>query len=581
MKAGPNPAMRRAEVALDRLDPRVLLGVAVAASGVLLLILLSHLTFFGDDWEPLLYRRGLSVDVLLRPHLQHILLGPTLIYKGIQATIGMESLIPYAIVSTASFLASVVLLFLYLRRRVGDWLALAGVLPLLFMGTAWEVLLWPFEMSFTASMATGIGALLALERGDGRGDALACALLVVSVAFSELALSFALGAAVSMILARRPLSRAYVIVVPAALYAVWYAGWGHTGQNRVSLHNLVHSPIYVPKGLAASAASVLGVFAEVQHAGHGRFEPYVYGGFVLLVLLAVCVVLRVRSRRSWPPSLWSALAVLLSFWFLAAINTMPGREATASRYQYVGGFLLLMVLADLVSGIRLRRLAVFAVLAVSCLALITNLLVLRDNYERMSDWATRARGALAAFEVGGASADPNFVTGPANTDIVSLNSLRVGAYLSAVDAFGSPAYGASKLAEASEEARVAADQLLADAEELRLVPAARPSRPGGAPPRVAGEAGGGTALKGSCLTASGAGGTSPPIDLPRPGITVTAPAGAAETVGLRRFASSFPVRFPLRGSGVLLIRSDRSPRPWQLRVSGPGPTRICGIGPAG
>ena len=66
---------------------------------------------------------------------------PTLIYKGIQATIGMERLLPYAVVSTASFLASVVLLFVYLRRRVGEWLALAGVLPVLFMGTAWEVLL--------------------------------------------------------------------------------------------------------------------------------------------------------------------------------------------------------------------------------------------------------------------------------------------------------------------------------------------------------------------------------------------------------------------------------------------------------
>jgi hypothetical protein len=571
MKAGPNPAVRPAEVSLDRLDPRVLLGVAVAASGVLLLVLLSHLTFFGDDWDPLLFRRGFNLDVLLRPHNEHILLGPTLIYKGIQATIGMESLVPYAIVSTASFLASVLLLFLYLRRRVGDWLALAGVLPLLFMGTAWEVLLWPFEMSFTASMATGIGALLALERGDGRGDALACALLVVSVAFSELALSFALGAAVSMILARRPLSRAYVIVVPAALYAVWYAGWGHTGQSQVSLHNLVHSPIYVPKGLAASAASVLGV----------PHRASVAVGLALLVLLAVGLVLRVRPLRPSPPALWSAVAVLLSFWFLAAIGTMTGREPTASRYQYVGAFLLLMVLANLFVGIRRRRPAVLAVLGVGCLAVITNLVVLRHDYDRMSDWATRARGALAGFEVGGASADPNFTTGPANTDITSLNSLLVGLYLSAVDAFGSPAYGASKLAEASEEARVAADQLLADAEELRLVPIALPPRPGGAPPRVAGEAGGGAPLKGSCLTASGAGGTSPPIDLPRPGVTITAPAGAAETVGLRRFASSFPVRFPLRGSGVLLIRSDRSPRPWQLRVSGPGPTRICGIGPAG
>jgi hypothetical protein len=51
-----------------------------------------------------------------------------------------------------------------------------------------------------------------------------------------------------------------------------------------------------------------------------------------------------------------------------------------------------------------------------------------------------------------------------------------------------------------------------------------------------------------------------------------------EIVELRRFASSFPVRYELRGTGVLLIRTDRSPRPWQLRVSGPGPTQICGIG---
>ena len=36
--------MRRAEAALDRIDPRVMLAVAVAASGVLLLVLLSHLT---------------------------------------------------------------------------------------------------------------------------------------------------------------------------------------------------------------------------------------------------------------------------------------------------------------------------------------------------------------------------------------------------------------------------------------------------------------------------------------------------------------------------------------------------------
>jgi hypothetical protein len=416
-------------------------------------------------------------------------------------------------------------------------------------------------------MATGIGALLALERDDERGDAVACALLVVSLTFSELAIPFVLGAAVWMILARRSWSRAYVLVVPLVLYAAWYAGWGHTAQSHVSVHNLVHSPKYVLAGLASTAGSLLGVPNKVS----------IWVGLPLLLLLVVVAVVRIRSTKPLPRSFWSALAILLAFWFLDAINEIPGRGPNASRYQYVGAFLLLMVLAELAGGIRLRRRVVLASLGIASLAVITNLVVLRYYYERMSDWATRARGALAAFQVGGASADPNFVTGPANTDIASLNSLQVGRYLSAVDAFGSPAYGASELANAPEEARVAADQLLARAEELRLTAVAHPP-PAGGPPPVVGDGNATTAApRGSCLTVSGAGVPSPPVALPRPGVTVSGPLGSVETVELRRFASSFPVRYELRGTGLLLIRTDRSPRPWLARFRGPGPVRVCGL----
>ena len=62
-----------------------------------------------------------------------------------------------------------------------------------------------------------------------------------------------------MALARRPWSRAYVVVIPVLLYAAWYAGWGHTAQSNLSLHNLVHSPVYVAEGLASSVWSLLGV----------------------------------------------------------------------------------------------------------------------------------------------------------------------------------------------------------------------------------------------------------------------------------------------------------------------------------
>ena len=41
----------------------------------------------------------------------------------------MDSIVPYAVAAIVCFLASVLLLFIYLSRRVGDWIALAAVLP--------------------------------------------------------------------------------------------------------------------------------------------------------------------------------------------------------------------------------------------------------------------------------------------------------------------------------------------------------------------------------------------------------------------------------------------------------------------
>jgi hypothetical protein len=298
-----------------------------------------------------------------------------------------------------------------------------------------------------------------------------------------------------------------------------------------------------------------------------------------LIPLVAAMVLRRRSRIPLGAPFWSTLVVLISFWLLTAASNAPGRTPWASRYQYVGGVLLLMVLASLASGIRVRGAAILTALAIGGLAAIANLRVLHDEYGKRADLTTRERGALAGFEVGGANADPGFTAGPQNTDIVPLYSVSVGPYLSAVHAFGSPAYSASELLEAPDDARVAADQLLARAEELRLTAVDHPPPAGGPPPVLADGTTNTAAPLGSCLTISGGSGSAP-VALPRPGVTVSGPPGSVETVELRRFASSFPVRYELRGTGVLLIRTDRSPRPWLLRVSGPGPTRICGIGAA-
>ena len=232
-----------------RLNPSwTVLAALTLVSGTVLVIWQSHITFFFDDWDLLFNRPGISAHTLLEPHNEHIILAPALIYKLLQSIIGMESTTPYAVASTACFLASVVLLFIYLRGRVGDWLAVIAVTPILFMGSAYEDLLIPFQIGYFGSMAFGIGALLALERRSDRGDLIACVLLVCSLTFAEIGISFVLAMALAIALNRDRRGRFYVVLVPLALYGLWYAGWGHHAQHSVSLQNIVDSPAFVLNG---------------------------------------------------------------------------------------------------------------------------------------------------------------------------------------------------------------------------------------------------------------------------------------------------------------------------------------------
>ena len=447
--------------------PTVLFIAAVAASGILLLTWQSHLTFFYDDWDPLLHRRGLSADALLRPDLGHIVLGVTVVYKTIQATIGMESLLPYAVASTSAFLLSVVLVYVYIRRRVGDWLALAGLLPILFLGAASTDLLVPFEIVSFGAVAAGLGALLVIEREDKRGDALGCALLVLGFTFSELALSFVLGTAVAIAQARGPLRRAYVVLVPLLLYALWYAGWGHTGISYFSFHNVATSPVYVLDGLASGLTSLLGLTPSGLATGSG-----LGWGRPLLLAVLVLAALRLRSGRPVPRSFWVTLTILLSFWFLTAANANFARAPFASRYQYAAAVLLLPVAADLASGLfRPRAPAVVLVFGVAVAAVMGNFAALHETYRNFRYPTPTVRGGLAGLELEADAVDPALTLDQQNSGFDYVGSIQAGPYLSAVRAFGSPAYSPSELPRAPERAGMAADLVMGTA--LRL--AARPT----------------------------------------------------------------------------------------------------------
>jgi hypothetical protein len=539
--------------------PILLLGVALVASAALLLALGSGLTFFQDTWAFLMHRRELDVEAFLAPHNEHIVLIPVAIQKLLLALFGMTSAASERVVLTALLLATAVLFFVWVRRRLGPWPALIATVPLLFLGPAWQVLLWPFEIGYVGALLFGIAMLLALDREDERGDLAACAFLVVSIAFSTLGLTFAVGAAVQVLLRRRErgLRRAYVVAAPLLLYLAWYLGWGHEAESQVTLGNVLSSPVFVFDGLASSLDSLLGL-STVPIEGPGAPT---WGRPLLVVALALAVwrVWRGPPLSSW---LWPALAIAGSFWFLAAFNQIPGREAYASRYMYAGGLLLLLVAVELLRGVRIPRPALIAAGAVVVLAAIPNVIKLEQGEDWLREQTVLARADLAAIEIARQTVDPGFHLSLEVAGTSALVDIQAGNYLEAAEEHGSPAYTQAELAAAPEEGRERADIVLSQALPLSIESGV--------------EAGGSRA---GCATVPPGDDEEVPLPL-YPGVTrIEVPPGEEADFDLRRFAPddfTVPTAGAPGGEVTLLeIPADESSRPWRMEVTAEQPVRVC------
>lgn len=537
--------------------PSLLLGAALVAAGALTLALTAEMTFFQDTWETLMNRRDPSLDALMAPHNEHIVVIPVAIEQVLIRVFGMSTATPEYVLLTIALLATAVLLFAYLRKRVGEWLALFATVLVLFLGPAWEVLLWPYEISFVGSMLCGLGMLLCLEREDRAGDLAACLLLALCFGFSSFGLPFAVAAAVVVLQSRGRLGlgRAFVFVVPLALFAVWYLGWGHDAETHLSLRNVLASPRFVLE----TAASALGsLFGLGTNPNGGAVE--VLWGWALLVVLVVVLGYRQLRRPGFAPGLWPVAAATATSWFLTAFNQIPGRFPTSSRYQYAAAIFVLLILANLLQGVRPGRRALALGAVVTAMALGPNLVVLEDGGDWLQAQTELTRAGTGAIEISRRTVDPEFQLGPEVAGTTSLVDVFAGEYLEAIDEYGSPAYSPQELASAPPEARRQADIVLGQA-----LPISMSSAPGAYEPGA----------RAGCAEVGGGG----EVPLRAALTTIAVPPGPPAQLSLGRFAEG---EFPVTTAGApggsvteLRIPRDGAARPWRLQVAGEQPALVC------
>jgi hypothetical protein len=522
--------------------------VAAACSAALLLILMHPLTFSLDEWDFLVDRRAWTLDSFLSPHREHISVIPVAVYKVLVTAFGMTSQAPFQVALTLCAAACVLLVWTYVRRRLGDWLAFAAILPLLFLGSGAINLIWPFQLTLMSSLALGLGALVALDRGDRRGDRIACGLLTGSVISGSPGLPFVLAITVAVLIGADRGKRAYIFLIPAGLYAVWWVGWGVGPADPVTLSTVVHLPVAVFNGYASSVASVLGLTVGLDG---DSLDPLTLGRPLLVICLALAAY-RVWRLGRVPSGLLPVLALGMGFWTLLGLvgTDDPNRPVTSGRYQYLGAVFVILAVAELYRGVRPGRTAIAAVLVIATFAVVGNLRAFDSVRDFLDGASSGTRINLGAAEIAGDAANP---------DAEPVLGVTVGPYLDAVAEYGSPAYSEAEIVGSDEFVKVLVDRELETLEAIAPLPAPSPAP-----------------VSAACVSAEPAGPSTVSVG---PGAIEIEPAADA-TLGLRRYATGFPIDLGSAGPGrpvVVTLPNDDGAVRWTLAIDSRRPARVCTI----
>jgi hypothetical protein len=567
-----SPAKPEVDRRTDRAPARggraawAVLGAAMATSATWLLLSARNVTFAGDDiyyyaqyivhgfaTEP-----GGGLEYFLAPHNGHLQAGGKVLYRLLLDLVGTNYTV-FRAVEILGYLAAVGLFYALARRRLGSLVALAPGILLLFLGYAWEPMIWAFDMHTTYALVFGLAALLALERGDRRSDICAAGLLVLSLSMIELGLAFVVGVAVSVLMRPDRRQRAWIFVVPLALYAVWWIWARQFDQSSISLLNVHLIPQVLIEALASIAGSVTGLNPTGATVAPQQ-TTVTSAGVVLAILAILGLAARVR-RGPVPRSLWVFLAVAVAYWITIALG---GRPPDSSRYIFPGTVLVLLVAADALAGFRLPSWGAIAAFAIVALAIPPNIAKFYDGRRIQLNDAAATRSEYAMLELSRNHVDPGYTPG-ADPEVVKAGggvttSLPAGEYFRASAEFGPLGYSLARLREQPLTFRQVADVTSIDALGLGLRTAGPPARPS------------------ACFSILDA---SPQnaayLPLPRAGALLGSRSSRPIEVRLSRFAKDGfgrGVGTLKPGSWAVLKASpDRAPERWRILLT--GPTYVC------
>ena len=475
-------------------------------------------TFTGDEIAWVAFSPDLTFRDSIEPHSGHLIFVTLWLYKAILGTIGSDYL-TFRLLTLAMVFSAVTLLFIYSRKRVGDFVALAPCLVLLFFGNDAGNLLQGIGFTIMLAVTLGMVSLLAVERNTRRGDILACAALTLAVISFTLALPFLAGAIVAILLTRERWRRIWVVAIPLLVYLAWriwlIADNVEITNGEAHLSNLSLLPSWAFQSLSGILSALTGFNYNFQ--GSNWLPPGEMAGPALALGFLVLIGWRI-SKVKPSPWIWVPVTIMATLFASQVLGYIPGvRFPGTSRYLFPGAFAVILVTVEAFRGYRFSRALFIAIWLVALCATGDQRELHQDSGRSFRERGPEVKAEVTASVLVNQALP--FPPSPKTTsllDLVSENGIAVTN--AAQDRYGGIGFTEDELLGQDEGLRTHADEVMAPGFGVMLLP-----QPGN--------------VATGCERETSRAGSVVIDDLPEGGVLLR--SDQAGSVKLRRFGSAF------------------------------------------
>lgn len=441
------------------------LGLAMLASGIVVMYIGRGTTFSGDEMVWVASTPGIDLNTLLSPHGGHLQLIPRAVYKVMLSVAGLEYW-PYRLLTVLASWLTTGLLFAWLSKRVPVLVALAPCMILLVFGSDALHVIQGNGFTILVSVAAGIGALLALDRPGTKWAVAASAMLVIGVMTYGIALAFVVGVAVK-VLTQPGRRRWWVPIVPILVFGIWWI-WARTagpadGNGGLELANLALVPAWSFQAAGASLDALIGL----SYNFGGSAKPALNAAPALAIATVILVIWSFLRPGTRTPA-FVVLAIGISLWALQALVAEPGgsnRLPDDVRYMLPGAIVMVMILAEATQNVRWNFTLVVAVWLAAFCGLGVNLKLLADNGGELRTQATFYKDTIGALSL----ATEGYAIRDSSRDQL-VESVEGGLFAMTRLPWGELGTAPSVLETRSDPVRNRVDGIAASARFLKLTP---------------------------------------------------------------------------------------------------------------